>query len=446
MSKRKLETEKPPHEFIPDCPLEKILPLPWNPNRHSAEQLDNLEKLIRGHGTRDPIEVDRDYWCLSGHARLAVAKRLSLKTFPVLRYPDWTVEDDKVKAYVFAANENARKAEIDMKLANQILNEIDSGAFDMELTGLLEKEREQLATWTPEDMSEAAGEDEVPDPPKKAKTNRGDIYRLGAHRLMCGDSSEAAEVAALMGGEKSGLCFTSPPYGQQREYTQESKEKISDWDGLMCGVFGNIPMLDDGQVLVNLGLIHRDNSVVEYWRNWIEFMKSSGWRFFAWYVWDQGAGLPADWNGRLAPSFEFVFHFNKRNIRPNKFIETKPESQKAKGKKASIGFRKEGGSVAVSSPDKIGQCYKIPDSVIRINRNSQDGKLHPATFPVSFAVFNLMTYPGLVYEPFCGSGSTIIAAEKLGRKCFGMEISPLYCDVIVARWEKFTGKKAELVK
>lgn len=173
-------------------------------------------------------------------------------------------------------------------------------------------------------------------------------------------------------------------------------------------------------------------------------MREQGWRRFGWYVWDQGSGLPGDWNGRCAPSFEFIWHFNKQSVRPDKWIETKAESRAAKGKGGTVGFRKEGGSAECYSPDKIGQDFKIPDSVVRVNRNSQDGRLHPATFPVALPSFVMNCWGGIAYEPFSGSGTTIIAAEQLGRECFAMEISPLYCDIAVKRFEKFTGEQAVL--
>jgi DNA modification methylase len=285
-------------------------------------------------------------------------------------------------------------------------------------------------------------EDEVPEPPADPITKPGDLWILGRHRVLCGDSTKAEDVARLMDGAKADLCFTSPPYGQQRDYTKEGKEKCQDWDGLMQGVFANLPMSDAGQVLVNLGLIHREGEWIPYWEAWIEWMRSQGWRRFGWYVWDQGAGLPGDWNGRLGPSFEFIWHFNKKSLRPDKWIETKAESRAAKGKGGTVGFRKEGGSAECYSPDKIGQDFKIPDSVIRVNRNSQDGRLHPATFPVALPSFAMNCWDGIAYEPFCGSGTTLIAAEQLGRTCYGMEISPDYCDVIVKRWETLTGQKA----
>jgi len=298
-------------------------------------------------------------------------------------------------------------------------------------------------------------EDDIPEPPIEPITQPGDLWILGEHRLLCGDSTNADDVSRLMNGEKAGLCFTSPPYGQQRDYTAESKAKVADWDGLMRGVFGNLHMADDGQVLVNLGLIHRDHEWVPYWDGWIEWMRSQGWKRFGWYVWDQGSGMPGDWNGRFAPSHEFVFHFNRKSVKPEKTVATKPESQKKalqsikrikNGELVSAQRDKDGTVRPITgSCDTLGQSHKIPDSVIRIGRNTINDiarQNHPATFPVGFPSLAIQSWPGLIYEPFCGSGTTLIAAQQLGRKCYGMEISPQYCDVIVKRWEQLTGMVA----
>ena len=287
-------------------------------------------------------------------------------------------------------------------------------------------------------------EDEIPEPPVDPITKPGDLWLLGDHRLLCGDSTKAEDVERLMAGAKADLCFTSPPYGQQRDYTKDSD--CSDWDKLMRGVFENLPMADAGQVLVNLGMIHRDGEWIPYWDGWIEWMRGQAWRRFGWYVWDQGWGLPGDWNGRFAPSHEFCFHFNRQSVQPGKIIESKMAGKETKGKK---GLRGKDGEVSAfshaSGPDGA-YTYpdsKIPDSVIRVHRQC-GGVGHPAPFSVAFASFGLKCWPGLAYEPFCGSGTTLIAAEQLGRKCYGMEISPAYCDVIVKRWETLTGKKATL--
>ena len=176
-------------------------------------------------------------------------------------------------------------------------------------------------------------------------------------------------------------------------------------------------------------------------------MRKNGWRRFGWYVWDQGPGLPGDWNGRLAPSFEFVWHFNKESKRPAKWIATKAESQKsglAKKKKCraggvSKGMRGKDGVVRnLSSPEKVGQSHKIPDNVLRIQRECGNSP-HPAVFPIALPTFIIKSWPGLILDPFLGSGTTLIAAEQLGRTCCGLELEPTYIDVILTRYANLTG-------
>ena len=263
---------------------------------------------------------------------------------------------------------------------------------------------------------------------------------------MCGDSTSAQDVEALMAGEEADLCFTSPPYAQQRDY----KGGMLPWDDLMQGVFGILPVTLEAQVLVNLGMVHRDNEWLPYWEAWIEWMRAAGWRRFGWYVWDQGPGLPGDWNGRLAPSHEFVFHFNRVAERPRKTKNKLPASVRAKGANEGALRAKSGVVPRVYSPKAFAQPTKIPDSVIRVMRHKggigEAGK-HPAIFPVDLVseVLSAFSDPGdVVYEPFCGSGTQIISATKNGRICFAMELAPEYADVAVRRWQLFTGETAIL--
>ena len=245
-----------------------------------------------------------------------------------------------------------------------------------------------------------------------------------------------------MAGAKADLCFTSPPYGQQRDYTKEGKEKCQDWDGLMRGVFANLPMAEAGQVLVNLGMIHRDGEWIPYWDGWISWMREQGWRRFGWYVWDKLSGMPGDWNGRLAPAHEFIWHFNKKPKHPAKFVECKFAGRVVVAKTRGVD-----GQLRVNTGTKNGdavQSHKISDNVFRCGSSRGQQLDHPATFPVGLPIIAMNSWPGIAYEPFCGSGTTLIAAEQLGRKCYGMEIGPAYCDVIVQRWEKLTGKQATL--
>jgi DNA modification methylase len=284
------------------------------------------------------------------------------------------------------------------------------------------------------------------DPSGISVTRPDDIWQLGQHRLCCGDATDPALVAKLMEGETATLMFTSPPYAQQRDYGA-AKEKVGDWVALMRGVFAAAPVTAEAQLLVNLGLVHRESEWQPYWEGWVEWMRAFGWRRFGWYVWDQGPGLPGDWNGRLAPSHEFIFHFNRAPRKPHKTVPSKHAGETLGGG----GLRGADGAVhAKTGTGNAIQSHRIPDSVFRIMRHK--GGLgaagsHPAVFPVALveAVLTAFSDPDdLIYEPFCGSGTQIVAAERAGRRCFAMELDPVYCDVAVRRWEMATGRRATI--
>ena len=252
-----------------------------------------------------------------------------------------------------------------------------------------------------------------------------------------------------MNGEEADICFTSPPYAQQRDY----KTGPQDWDALMQGVFSILPVKLGAQVLVNLGLVHHDGEWAPYWTPWIEWMRSAGWRRFGWYVWDKGPGLPGDWNGRLAPSHEFIFHFNRTAVRARKTKDKLPESIKVMGGGIRRGaMRRKDGTMAARSNRAAGlQPTKIPDSVIRVLRinvgDNAGGTGHPAPFPVALVTEVLTAFcdaGAVCFEPFSGSGTQIVSAEENSRQCCAMEISPAYVDASVKRWSKFTGRSAML--
>jgi len=359
------------------------------------------------------------------------------------------------RAYIIADNRLAEAAGWNEELLASELAALSEGGFDLGLTGFSDDELANLlgdvdgsnGETTPPANSSMGGftedaDEDIPEAPATAVSRAGDIWQIGSHRLICGDATDPTVVAALMAGDQASLCFTSPPYGQQRNYTQG----IADWDALMRGVFAQLPMASDGQVLVNLGLIHRDNEFIPYWDGWLAWMRTTGWRRFGWYVWDQGPGLPGDWNGRLAPAFEFVFHFNRQSRQANKIVPClyagRDTHLRGDGTSAGGMRNKDGSKTAWNHVGQVTQETKIPDSVIRIMRHK--GRIgrdidHPAVFPVALPEHILLAYsdPGeIVFEPFGGSGTTILAAQKTQRVARAIELAPSYTDVAVKRFQQ----------
>ncbi len=430
--------------------VEALIPYARNPRTHAESQIAKIAASIVEYGWTNPILVDGDNGIIAGHGRLAAARKLGLDQVPVIELAHLTASQKR--AYVIADNRLALDAGWDEEMLALELADLSDAGYDLALTGFDGSELERLLTTAldgdtaeagndPDDAADDAADD-VPEAPVVPVSRTGDVWAIGAHRLICGDATDGDVVATLMQGDLSHLCFTSPPYGNQRDYTSGG---IADWDGLMRGVFGNVPMADDGQVLVNLGLIHRDNEVVPYWDGWLSWMRSQGWRRFAWYVWDQGPGMPGDWQGRLAPSFEFVFHFNRQSRKPNKIVPCKHAGQESH-------LRADGTSTAMRSKDgEVGgwthkgqptQDTRIPDSVIRVMRHK--GKIgqdidHPAVFPVALPEFAIEAYTDegdIVFDPFGGSGTTMLAAQRTGRVCRSVEIAPEYVDVAIKRFQQ----------
>ena len=426
---------------IEQRPLDAVTPYAGNPRRIPAAAVRAVAQSIERYGFRQPIVVDAEGVVIVGHTRLQAAKQLGLKTVPV-HVADLTPE--QAAAYRLGDNRTGELAKWDdQALAAELTALVAATSMDVaavsEMTAFDTRELDRL-------LGRSKGQtdpDEVPDPPELI-TKPGDLWRLGRHRLMCGDATDSECTKQLMDGALADVLFTSPPYGNQREYTTGDV----DWDPLMRGVFSDLPMDEGGQILVNLGLIHHKNEWQPYWESWIEWMRSQGWRRFGLYVWDQGPGLPGDWNGRLAPSFEFVFHFNRKSERPNKIIPCQGAGDPVPHTKR--GLRNKDGTLRTwTQVGQRTQDHRIPDNVIRVTRHKTHDdytSAHPAVFPVDLPAFMMDTYShdgAVVYEPFCGSGTTLIAAERQHRACYALEIEPRYVDMAVARWEAYTGQQAE---
>ena len=428
-------------------PIERLIDYARNPrkNDHAVEQ---MAAVITEFGFRIPVVAKSTGELVDGHLRLKAARKLGLTTIPVVLADE--LSEAQIKAFRLLANRSATWAQWDDALLALELEDLKLADFDLSLTGFEDGEISRLLADDVEtddadqepDADEPDAADDVPDAPVVPVSRTGDVWAIGSHRLICGDATDPTVVATLMQDDSARLCFTSPPYGNQRDYTSGG---VKDWDGLMRGVFAKVPMADDGQVLVNLGLIHRDNEVIPYWDAWLGWMRTQGWRRFTWYVWDQGPGMPGDWAGRFAPSFEFVFHFNRASRKPHKIVPCKHAGQESH-------LRADGSSTAMRGKDgEVGgwthkgqptQDTRIPDSVIRVMRHK--GKIgqdidHPAVFPVALPEFVIEAYSDtgdVVLEPFGGSGTTMLAAQRTGRVCRSAEIAPEYVDVAIKRFQQ----------
>lgn len=440
-------------------PTGALRPNPRNAKVHGNDQIELIRLSFRKYGFLGSLQVIPDddgegaeIWAGEGRWLAAMAENMPL--VPTLDVSH--LSEQERREFQLADNELARLAGYDEQKLRLEAASLASLGVDISSLGFKNAD----ALLAPDRTDGLVDDDEGADdlPPADPVTRRGDVWKLGRHVLRCGDATSSDDFKALAKGSRIDLVFTSPPYAQQREYGDASH--VTDWDALMQGTFAACDtkaLSPTCQILVNLGLVHRDGDWLAYWTHWIDWMKSRGWRRFGWYVWDQGFGLPGEWNGRLAPSFEFVFHFNKAGRTVNKTKAKHEENIKVRGV-AGIGRGhgrstmrgKDGKTKAFGNPEASAAPFKIPDSVLRITR--QVGKIardldHPAVFPVALPAEIIDAFAPLgatIYEPFCGSGSQIIAAEKTGRRCLAMEIEPGYCDVAVARWERFTGQTAIL--
>ena len=443
-------------------PVGELRPRAGNARLHSAEQLDQIKASMLAFGFTNPLLVDENGEMIAGHGRLEAAMALGMAKVPVIVLRHLSV--GQKDALRLADNRIAENATWDQVLLRDALAGLrEAGEVDLlaigfsndEIGAILAAAEAAVIDGDPPrdedgDAGGASGSDDPdasaepqddpadaePEPPRAAVTRAGDLWRLGEHRLLCGDSTDMGCVARLMGEDRAALLFTSPPYGNQRDYTTGG---VADWDALMRGVCGHLgaAVAADGQVLVNLGLIHRDGEWQPYWQGWIDWMRAQGWRRFGWYCWDQGPGLPGDWNGRLAPSFEFVFHFNRSARQANKIIPCRwaGHVNSEKG-----GLRAKDGTVGDWNHAGQGvQEMRIPDNVLRITRHKARGieTEHPAVFPVKLPEFLMQAYAAdgdIVLEPFAGAGTTIIAGQRVGRRVRAIELAPTYVDLAIARW------------
>ena len=391
---------------------------PANVRRHPAKNLDTIKASLTRFGQQRPVLVNGKGIIIAGNGTVMAAKALGWDHVNIVRTE---LEGSEATAYAIADNRTAELAEWDDDALAQQLAALQ--IQDEELAraaGFDAKEIAALAEATVE-----VQEDEVPEPPADPITKPGDLWLLGEHRVLCGDSTKAEDVDRLMDGETADICFTSPPYAlgksvalsgntamakKQRVYDKHD-DNPNEWAQLMDGWWDASVQAVAHAWIVNVQPLAGNKRDLMRWIN------ARVDRLIDIITWDKGHAAPQMAAGVLASRYEGIIGMGK------------PDASRAFPLSSWRGT--------------LQSVYEAPPQ-----RNNEYSDIHAATMPVHVPAWIMRTLcdqSQSVYEPFCGSGTTLIAAEQLGRKCYGMEISPAYCDVIVNRWETLTGKKAERV-
>lgn len=409
--------------------IDDIFPYENNAKIHTDEQIDQIANSIEEFGMIDPIGIWKNSEIIEGHGRLLACKKLGIKEVPIIRLDELT--DEQRKAYALAHNKLTMNTDFDFRILDEELASLDE--IDMSLFGFEKTEIEE-----PKPVVEDEFTEDVP-----SRVKKGEIWILGDHRLMCGDSTSDEDVEKLMEGDTADILFTSPPYSDMREYNGDKDLSVNhlsefikayrDYTDYQC---------------VNLGIQRKDHEIVQYWDDYIKEAKNVGYKLMAWNVWDKTmAGSIGQQSAFFPIRHEWIFVFGTEFFEINQTWEKKESSIGKRNNRRKV--RQKDGTTKYSTVGDTTNVYKQMESVVSVcSENGKIRALHPATFPVELPAeyIKAMTdVNGAVIEPFGGSGSTLIACEQLQRKCYCMELDPHYCDVIIERWENFTGKKAVLL-
>jgi DNA modification methylase len=405
----------------------EVTPHPKNPRTHSDRQIQLIANSIRAHGFTVPILIDEKNQILAGHGRLMAAKYLQLAKVPTIQVTHLN-ESEKL-AVLIADNKLTELADWDKQILALNFSELQNLDFDVELTAFSTAEIDLIIEPAAQNKNQAKENVQLPDPDQQPVSRVGDLWQLGEHRLYCGDAKNAASYVALMRGEYAQMVFSDPPY--------------------------NVPV--DGHVCGSGRIKHR------------EFVEASGemtstqFTTFLRTVFDYTAAHSVegsihyyfmDWRhiGEITSAGQAVFGvlkqlcvWNKDNAGMGSFYRSKHE--------LVFVFKK--GNAGHINNFKLGEHGRYRTNVwdypgvntLKSNRMEELG-LHPTVKPIGLAadaIRDCSKRGGIILDPFCGSGTTIMAAERTGRKAYTIELDPLYVDTAIRRWQDHTGLEAKLL-
>ena len=387
--------------------VSSLIPYARNSRTHSEEQVTQIAASIREFGFTNPVLIDSSGTIIAGHGRVMAAKKVGLAEVPCLRLQH--LSPSQIRAYVIADNKLALNAGWDDEMLKAELLTLQEEGFNTDLTGFSDDELNALLN--SEIIEGQTDPDEVPEPPVDSITKLGDLWILGNHKLLCGDSTSIDSVNCLMDGDQANLLLTDPPYNVA--YTGKTKDALTIENDSMNNESFRQFLRD---VYSTANSVMKDGAVFYIWH-----ADSEGFNFRA-------AAFDVEWKVRQC------LIWNKNSLVMGR------QDYHWKHEPCLYGWKD--GAAHYWGSDR---CQT---TVLNFNRPSRNGE-HPTMKPVElfeYQIKNSSKPNDVVLDLFGGSGTTAIACEKTGRKARLMELDPKYCDVIVKRWEDFTGKKARLEK
>lgn len=398
--------------------VKDLVPYKFNPRKMRDEQVENLKKSLEQFGVVELPVIDADDTVVAGHQRLKVLMMIGRGEDMIeVRVAKRKLTDEEFQKYNIISNKVVGDWDWDI-LANHFDIDLlkEAGFSEADLIGRKEVEEDDLDV---DKEIEKIG---------KPKVQLGDMYELGGHRIVCGDATDPYAIQKLMNGEKAKMIFTSPPYNMDaglygKEYSDSKKRDeyiafnintLNVWKAHLKGfVFWNIS--------------YNKNARDEFIEIMYKILKETGLKFLELIVWNKKHAMPISSKAMLTRQYEDILLVGKEEE-----VKLDIEFYFAGTNEKKAVFNKRTGK-GISNYWEIGT-------------NKSQQSIHLACFPVNLPAkgIELMTLHGdIVADPFLGSGTTLIAAEQLGRRCFGTEMSPLFCELAIRRWEKWTGKKAK---
>ena len=403
-----------------------------NPRQLKDHDAEHLKKSLDNFGVADPLIINTDNRIIGGHMRRRIMLQSGYKPDDLVdvRVPERELTEREAEELAIRLNKNTGDWDFDALANNFELDDLLEWGFD--------KQELDLDLWAdepPEDVEPQI--DKAEELREKWGVESGQLWQLGEHRLICGDCTDKAVVERVMGGEKAELLFTSPPYMDARDYggNDLEVEKLIEF----------IPVFRDYSEIqaVNLGIVRRDNEIVQYWDMYIAKAKEVGLKLLSWNVWDRQQPWSMAQNTAMFPiEHEWIFVFGQNRKLLNLTVENKTP-----GKRTGITNRQKDGTLKKADTKEV-RTHRALGTIFRSPPNIGKDIGHPAMFPVVLpeAYIEACTTEGdFVAEPFSCSGTTLIACERLGRKCRAVEISPAYVAVAIQRWVDVTGGTPELV-